>query len=819
MPAQLASQALYYCCALIGILYIGSCVLVNDVLNMNRKKHLPKRQALPQASLSALIVFSYLCQTTLGIATSDLKVIQAFLVHTICQTVLWSVVGLRQPYYPAYEWAGATVVTAAFEIPLLTLSVLFNRPSRSVPNAQALIAGIRIPMLCIVAFITLQHSERRGMNGSDESAPFLASGNQLAYGAVDGNSDNGSAQSNTESDSGSIKNSNHATRAQKLRNEQLQTFSGWWNYLNDFSIFLPFLIPRNNVKVQLCIATNILCLAGHRVLNILIPRQLGVVTDRVFAHEAPYASLGKWALLQLIRGDAGLGLMQTLSKIPIRQFSCRQITNAALARVLNLSMNFHIESDSAEVMKAIEQGGALNKLLEVAIFDIVPTVVDLFLACGVFYVKFNVYASLLVVVASIAYISTEVCTSNWALEDRRETIQAQRNEARIMHQAVQNWQTATLFNQVSYEKHLFAEAVISRQKVGASWAHRWAFGRALLGLIKPVSLVAFSFLVIHEVSVGRASTGDFVFFIRYWSSLIAPLTHLSAKCRWLVSDLVDAERLIFLFNTKSSVVEKENAVRLEPNGCQIVFNHVDFSYHPRQPTLQNVSVVVEPGTTVALVGMSGSGKTTILQLLLRLYDVTAGRIEIDGQDIRDVTLSSLREAIGVVPQHPVLKNATITENLRYARPSASDDDIYQACRDAAIHEKIMAFVDGYNTVVGEQGVKLSGGELQRLAIARVFLKKSPILLLDEATSAVDSSTESEIQAALDNLRSNRTTFIVAHRLSTVMNADRILVLHEGKVVECGSHPELLRKEGGLYQKQWQTQFGSDGHKSLPVPPS
>jgi ABC-type transport system involved in Fe-S cluster assembly fused permease/ATPase subunit len=680
-------------------------------------------------------------------------------------------------------------------------------------NTHLVIVGIRLTTVGVVAFSTLYQPKRKGRSCAEESATLLSSDGYSAYGTVDRNAGNSSTQFNTGSNPGSTKTIDSATRAPKFRNEQLHTWSGWWNYLTDISIFLPFLIPRDHLKVQLCIATNIACLAGYRVLNILIPRQLGVVTDRVLARETPYASLGTWALLQLIRGDAVLGLTQALSKIPIRQFSYSQITSAALGRVLDLSMDFHIENDSAEIMKAIDQGGTLNSLLEVAILDIVPTVIDLLLACGVFYLKFNIYASLLVVLISTAYVSTEVFTSNWTLVARRETIQAQRKEARIMHQAVQNWQAATLFNQVDHEERRFAEAIDLRHKASASWGQRWAFGRALLGLVKPASFVAFSVLIIHEISVGRASPGDFFFFVQYWSSLIAPLARLSAKYRKLVSDLVDAERLLSLFMAKPSVAENENAVHLAPRSAQIVFSHVNFSYQPGRSTLQDVSVVVEPGTTVALVGMSGSGKTTILQLLLRLYDVTAGRIEIDGQDIRNVTLKSLRKAIGVVPQHPVLFNASINENLRYACPLASDDQIRQACQNAAIHEKIMTFVDGYNTVVGEQGIKLSGGELQRLAIARVFLKNSPILVLDEATSAVDSTTESGIQEALDRLRAERTAIIIAHRLSTIMNAHRILVLHEGKVVESGSHTELLDEEAGLYRKLWATQFGSEGHES------
>jgi ABC-type multidrug transport system fused ATPase/permease subunit len=289
------------------------------------------------------------------------------------------------------------------------------------------------------------------------------------------------------------------------------------------------------------------------------------------------------------------------------------------------------------------------------------------------------------------------------------------------------------------------------------------------------------------------------------------LAYLSAQYRWLVSDLVDAERLLYLFNSKPSITEKENATILKSGDGRVIFNDVNFAYDTRLSTLKGVNITVEPGTTIALVGRTGSGKTTILRLLLRLYDVTSGRIEIDGQDIRDITLSSLRDTIGVVPQDPVLFNASILENLRYARPAATDEEIQEACRAAAIHEKILTFVDGYNTTVGENGVKLSGGELQRIAIARVFLKQSPVLLLDEATSAVDSETESEIQIALDRLRARRTTFVIAHRLSTIVGADRILVLHEGQVVESGSHQELVNK-GGRYQTLWENQFGGDNIK-------
>ena len=813
MATQLAFRALHYSCTLVASLFTVICFFfLKRSPAKKRRKARSKRRGRIQVILTALIVFTYVSQTVLNIATNDLDRSQPFLVHMTSLAVVWSAVWLRQQHPALYELAGASLVTAAFEIPLLALS-LCHKPRQWEPIAQITISSVRLLLLIFVAAAILLEIRQRKRKTSEESRPFL-NGNHTTYGAANGNnSDNSSADSDSENDSDTDKNKNtRAARVKKLRNEKLQTLGGWWDYLKGFSIFLPYLVPRNNRKVQFCVAISIACLGCHRVLNILIPQQLADVTDSIFANEAPYASLGKWALLQLIRGGAGLGLVEALVKIPIRQFSYRQITNAAFSHVMNLSMDFHIENDSAEVMKSIDQGGALNNLLEMAILDIAPTVADLVIACFVFYLKFNAYASLLVVVASFTYVSAEVFTSNWNMEHRREVTQTQRDETRIMHQAVQGWQTVTYFNQFSYERFRFGEAVDLCLKASARFGQRRAIGKALLELIKPFSFVCLASLIVHEISMGRASTGDFVFFIQYWSSLISPLTYLSAQYRWLVSDLVDAERLLFLFQSKPSVTDKENAMELKRGDGRVAFHNVEFAYDPRLKTLKDVDISVEPGMTVALVGMTGSGKTTILRLLLRLYDVTAGRIEIDGQDIRDITLSSLRQTIGVVPQDPVLFNASIIENLRYARPSASDEEVYEACRAAAIHEKILTFVDGYNTTVGEQGVKLSGGELQRIAIARVFLKQSPILLLDEATSAVDSNTESEIQVALDRLRAKRTTFVIAHRLSTIVGSDRILVLHEGQVVESGSHQELLKKDGGRYQNLWQNQFGGDKNR-------
>ncbi|GKT43490.1 heavy metal tolerance protein [Colletotrichum spaethianum] len=476
-------------------------------------------------------------------------------------------------------------------------------------------------------------------------------------------------------------------------------------------------------------------------------------------------------------------------------------------------MEFHSERNSAEVMKAIEQGESLSNLLETLVIDILPTIFDIVIALWFLYWKFNAYVSLTMLVASVGFITLEVFTSNLNIANRRASSKAERDEARIMHQAVQGWQTVSYFNMLGFEKLRFGQAV--NRQLAASRKYRVgdAFIQALLDLTVPLTFFTLASLVLHEISHGRASAGDFVLLVSYWEFLIWPLKYLSNNYRYLMKDLVDAERLLSLLQTKSTIVEKASAAKLGIVKGHVAFENVSFSYDPRRPTIQNLNITAGPGQTFALVGETGAGKSSIVTLLLRFYDVTSGRITIDGYDIRDVTLSSLREALGVVPQDPLLFNATVLENLRYARPSARDEDIFDACRAAAIHERILMFADGYESKVGEQGVKLSGGEIQRLAIARVFLKNPPILILDEATSAADTKTEASIQHALDALRNGRTTFVIAHRLSTVVKADKIMVIHGGRVAESGTHNELLAR-GEMYKDLWARQIGRESEKEV-----
>jgi ABC-type multidrug transport system fused ATPase/permease subunit len=316
-----------------------------------------------------------------------------------------------------------------------------------------------------------------------------------------------------------------------------------------------------------------------------------------------------------------------------------------------------------------------------------------------------------------------------------------------------------------------------------------------------------SFLTMREVALGRKPIGNFVTFTIYWGLMISPLQTIAWSYQNLTSTLIDAERLLQLLQTSPSVKEREDCSELRVGQGKVEFRNVSFAYTPQKDAVKRLNFEVLQGTTIALVGESGAGKSTLFGLLLRSFDPTEGSIVIDGQELSSVSLSSLREAIGVVPQDPGLFNTSILQNIQYANQKASNEEVEDACKAAAIHEKIMSLPSKYNTVIGERGVQLSGGQRQRIAIARVLVKKPRIVLLDEATSAVDSLTEEKVQEAFKNLGAGRTMFVIAHRLSTTINADQILVMHNGEIIESGRHEELLAKKG-KYFELWDSQTKS-----------
>lgn len=819
--------------AIITLFFLFVCFLI-----YYGRKRFDRKAVLRKAPLRALavglVVVLYVAEICLvalrggPVAQNEIRYVSCILA-----ALAWVAVSFRRSLL-VVETCGLSLITLVFGIPLLVTEAVYQPSLGPVPAHHYALLGVQAARLLVLLGVLLDGScrlcaRRQKRDESAEATPFLrgsngdAAASHVSYGTGSHRSDAGSdvschsdddSDSGWTSDSGSDDGEDEDEERKDSEASQLRRSGSWIVYVRKFKVFVPYLIPKKDHKVQACIVLCIVCMIGDRFLNIIVPRQIGLITDKIVAGEAPYPELVLYLVLSLAQGDSGLELIQALAKIPVEQFSYRQIMNAAFNHVMNLGMDFHSDRDSAEVMKAIEQGEALTNVVKTAVLEIMPTIFDMVVAFVFLYIKFSSSVALCMMFASLTFLVVEVVSSTWNIDNRRRVTKTERREARVMHQAVQGWQTVSAFSMFSYEKFRFGGAVDKHLSAKTAWMRRDAFIQALLQALVPTTFVMLAALVVRQIRDGHATAGDFVFLIQYWDYLIMPLKFLSHEYRFLMADLIDAERLLDLLTAEADVVDKPGATSLGAVEGRVEFDHVSFSYDARRPAIRDVSFEAAPGETVALVGSTGSGKSSIIKLLMRYYDVKSGSIRVDGKDIRDVTQGSLRNVLGVVPQDPLLFNASIMENLRYAKLSASDDEVFEACRAAAIHDKIASFPDGYDTNVGENGTRLSGGEIQRLAIARAFLKDPAILILDEATSAVDTETEADIQEAIKALSTKRTTFVIAHRLSTVINANQILVLQDGEVVERGTHNELLEK-GGRYHNLWHRQLGdaTDGSEA------
>lgn len=805
-------------------LSVAACVLVLLFMFFSFVASYGKKQptepfSTPKAFMRIIglifIAVSYVGDAIISLRRNDGHQLHNRFISMSLLALAWGFAGCRKPLLNS-DILSLSSISLLVGIPLLVLDAVQRAFVRQ--NLPSLvIQGVRLA--ASFALFIDGITQRKHDSESAGEEPLLrysdddASSEQAVYGtnprAAPTRHRAASDTSNTDSDDGEGSEDQYSdTRVGELRKS-----GSWMVYLQNFEVFLPHLIPKKNIQVQACLFICVLCLIASRFLNVLVPRQLGIVAEKLIAGEFAYVDLGIYLLLALINDESGVGLVQSLAKVPIEQFSYRQLTNAAFNHVMNLGMDFHSDRDSAEVMKSIEQGEALTNILETGVLEILPTVVDMVVAFVFLYVKFNSSIALCMVVASLAFLSLEVVTSGWNIDNRRCLTKSQRQEAKVMHQAVQGWQTVSAFNRFSYEKFRFGTAVNRHMTAKQNFDRRDALINGALEGLVPVTFCALASLVINEIYHGRSSAGDFVFLIQYWDYLIWPIKYLMHDYRYLLRDLVDAEQLLDLLTTEPTVADKEGALVLSNVEGRVEFADVAFSYDTKKFAVHDINITAKAGETIAFVGATGAGKSSLMKLLMRYFDVTSGSIKIDGHDLRDVTQGSLRDALGVVSQDPLLFNASIMDNLQYAKLSASDDEIFQACRAAAIHDKILSFTDGYSTKVGEQGVKLSGGEIQRLAIARSFLKDPPILILDEATSAVDTETESEIQTTLYKLSRKRTTFVIAHRLSTIVRADQLLVVDDGTIIERGTHTELLEKKGKYYNL-WQKQLGTPQAKEL-----
>jgi len=571
--------------------------------------------------------------------------------------------------------------------------------------------------------------------------------------------------------------------------------------------FLPMLWPKGQLELKLrVIAAVVLVLAGKAAV-LLMPFAYKAIVDGMSSHRQAFA-----AVAMLVVGYAAARFAGVLSDNlrnaifeKVGQDAARRLAGTVFRHIHDLSLRFHLERRTGSLTKIVERGTkSIDMMLYFLLFNIGPTLVELTAACIIFFVKFgpSLVAATLAVMA--VYIVFTQRVTEW-----RASLQRQLNDVdnKAIGRAVDsllNYETVKYFGAEEREARRYDEAIGAfaratvRNEVSLAWLN---IGQALITNLMMAGAMIFT---VWGWSKGRFTPGDVVFINTMLLQLFRPLDMLGWVYRSIRQGLIDMEAMWNLLDTPAEITDAPDAKPLQVTRGHVRFEHVRFGYENGREILKDLDIDIPPGTSCAIVGPSGAGKSTIARLLYRFYDPSAGRILIDDQDIEHVTQRSLRAAIGIVPQDTVLFNDTIGYNIGYGRGEATEHEIEKAARGAAIDQFIEVLPDRYESMVGERGLKLSGGEKQRVAIARTLLKNPPILVLDEATSALDSRTEDAIQQTLDRVAESRTTIMIAHRLSTIVDADQIVVLDQGRVAERGTHEELLDM-GGLYADLWYRQ--------------
>lgn len=590
----------------------------------------------------------------------------------------------------------------------------------------------------------------------------------------------------------------------------------WLEYLRGYSIFFPYMWPAKQPKLQLVIVLCFVLLALQRWVNIMVPYQIGLVTNQLTerhksgADEAttlpmPWASLGLLILYKLLQGPSGLlGSWRSMLWIPVSQHAYRALTTSAFEHVHSLSLDFHLGKRTGEVLSALNKGASVNSFLEQVTFQVFPMIVDLFVAISYFYIRFDAVYAVIVCIVTFYYLLLTIRLASQTANQRRAMSNADREEEAVKNDSIISYETVKYFNAEAFEFKRYRDAIKNFQDAEAQVTWSISSMNMYQSLVFMTGMLAAVMLGAYQVTQGQREVGDFVALITYLAQLQGPLNFFGTFYRTVQQAMISGERLLELFKQRPTVVDLPGVQPLTSCNGHVEFSKVKFAYDQRKPALRNLTFDCRPGTTTALVGESGGGKSTLFRLLYRYFDCQAGNIRVDGKDVKSVTIDSIRRFIGVVPQDTILFNETLMYNLRYANQNATDEEIMAACQAASIHEKIMSFPDKYYTKVGERGLRLSGGEKQRVAIARTLLKNPKIIMLDEATSALDSHTEQQIQSRLASIGRGRTMLIIAHRLSTITHADQIIVLNQGTIVEKGTHDGLLELNG-KYASMWNRQ--------------
>ncbi|WP_292088301.1 ABC transporter ATP-binding protein/permease [Brevundimonas sp.] len=565
-----------------------------------------------------------------------------------------------------------------------------------------------------------------------------------------------------------------------------------------------------------------LTLAG-KGLGVLAPLVLGAAVNRLAAGQGAAAAVG-WGFAAFAVGWALVRLLSALSPLasdvvfaPVRAAAQRATAAEAFAHALSLSLDFHQTKRSGALSRTMDRGSrAVDFLLRILAFNLVPTGVELVLAAAVLGGKYDWRFAAVAVVVVVIYTAATFAMSNWRLEHRRIMNAADSEAAGVSVDALLNYETVKSFGAEARAARTYDQALGDYAQASLKANSSLAMLNGAQALIMNLGLGVMAVMAGFEAAAGRMGPGDVTAAVLIMISLYAPLNILGFAYREIRQSFIDMEEMLKVTRQTPQVADAPHAVALprpvDARGASVAFENVGFRHDARANGLENVSFYAAPGTTTALVGPSGAGKSTIVKLALRLLDPQEGRVLIDGHDARDVTQASLRAAVALVPQDVALFNDTLAANIAFARPDADEAQVWAAAEAAELAGFIRGLPDGMQTKVGERGLKLSGGERQRVGIARALLADPCILILDEATSALDSRTEAAIQKTLRKARSGRTTLVVAHRLSTVADADQILVLKAGRIVERGAHHELVARQGGEYAALWrkQTRAGKTG---------
>jgi ABC-type transport system involved in Fe-S cluster assembly fused permease/ATPase subunit len=572
---------------------------------------------------------------------------------------------------------------------------------------------------------------------------------------------------------------------------------------------MPYLWPKGRPDLRARVIVSILFLILATGFTSVSPLIYGWTVDQL---KPTAANIAIGTVLSLIAAYmVSRILMQAFAQLrdgvfaQVQYHAMREVAVETFAHVHTLSMRFHLERKTGGLSRVIERGTkGIDTLLSFALFSIFPTILLLVFYSAILLVELNVWVALSTIVMVIAYTWFTFAVTRWRIAFRREMNQSDTDANTKAVDSLLNFETVKYFNNEKHETRRFDVSMERYSKASIQSQISLSILNTGQAAIMALGLGAVMALTAWGIAHGQFSIGLFVAGNAILIQLYQPLNLLGTVYREITQGLVDMEAMFRLLNQPQEVRDRPGAKPLAVKGGEIRFEDVVFAYDPERIVLKGISFTVPAGKTVAVVGPSGAGKSTISRILYRFYDIKSGRVTIDGQDLRDVTQESLRAVIGIVPQDTVLFNDTVKYNIAYGRIGANEADIKEAARLAQIDKFIVELPMGYDAMVGERGLKLSGGEKQRVAIARTILKNPPILLLDEATSALDTGTEREIQSALNEVSRNRTSLVIAHRLSTVVDADEILVLDHGQIIERGRHSELLALNGH-YASMWNKQ--------------